>query len=71
MNLPLVVWLPLGATLVSCGAFVALLWLSWDHAPEGQRWEERYAWAASWAVVGVVASGFLTLMGVWWWAGPL
>ena len=70
MNLPWSIWIPTGALVISTGAFVALLWLSWDRAPEGQHWHAGYGWAASWAVVAVIVSLFLTVLGGWWAVRP-
>lgn len=70
MTLPVVIWIPAGALVISTGAFVALLWLAWNHAAEGEAWHPRYGWAASWAVVAVIVSIFLTVLGVWWSWGP-
>lgn len=70
MSLPWPIWLPTGALILSMGAFVALVWLAWDRAPDGERWHAGFGWAASWAVVGIVASVFATLLGIWWEASP-
>jgi len=66
VSLPLSIWIPTGALILAVGAFVALLWLAWDRAPEGQRWSAPWAWAASWAVAAIVVCVFLVVLGAWW-----
>lgn len=70
MKLAWVLWIPTGAAIISVAAFVCLVWLSWNYAPDGEPWEPRFGWAATWAAVAFVVSLFGIVLGAWWGVKP-
>lgn len=70
MTLALPLWLPLGALVISTGAFAAFLWLAWDMAEEGDKFHPRWGWLAHWALLSMIVCLFLTVLGAWWTVGP-
>ena len=71
MSIPLPIWLPLGAALVSGAAFLWAWAWSWAFAREGEKLHPDGAWAMTWSAVTFLASCTLIVLGIWWVLGPL
>lgn len=67
-GLPPEIWWPLGALVVSAGAFGIALYLAWERQDEPVG--NKFAWAAQVLVYGLLLSVVALVVGIWIWARP-